>query len=236
MPNECKNIITIEGNGYKEFIEKNTNKSDKMLNLELGVPINSNLREPANRYWGSFILTNSYMEWEEDNKFVCYTAWRPIRNYVITVSKKYPKLTFSLDYEEFSMGIYGNLVVKAGNILLDNKCFHTYMSKVYNIKNIPDVLKLIENTYGLDIDALDNDNIWDDDWNLGNFLSNTNIDVEKEWKKYVKNNGKILEDYDENLPKMVCNNIYNNFQDDVYRMDPGQMLASILGHIPNNKF
>ena len=49
------------------------------------------------------------------------TAWSPPLNLFVEVSKKYPNLTFELNYEERGMWFAGSFKVKNGNIIFDRQ-------------------------------------------------------------------------------------------------------------------
>lgn len=140
MPNNCENILTVEGNGYKKFIKENTIQNKNIMSdppaiiFEMGVPTNfSNKRADAYKYWGSWITDNGYdCENWDGNKIKFYTAWVPPIQYVITVSKKYPNLKFILDFEEFSMNIWGTLFIKNGKEIKRIDKYNEYMKRVHN--------------------------------------------------------------------------------------------------------
>lgn len=140
MPNTCFNILTVGGDGYKRFIRNNTIQNKMVMEdppsilFEFGVPTNfSTERTVACEHWGSWITSGGRdcSDWE-GNKVKFQTAFSPPIQYVLSVSKKYPKFTFTLDFEEFSMGIWGTLVVKNGVELSRITRRDEYMKRVHN--------------------------------------------------------------------------------------------------------
>ena len=140
MPNNCANILTVEGREYKKFIKENTIQNKAIMEnppailFELGVSTNfSKKRADACEYWGSWITNNGWdcEEWE-DNHVQFLTAWVPPIKYVLNVSKKYPRLTFTLDFEEFSMNIWGTVFVKNGKEIHRIDKYNEYMKRIHN--------------------------------------------------------------------------------------------------------
>lgn len=184
MPNNCNNKLTVKGENdeIKKFILENT--INYMINFNVNVPINDNSREEAYKYWGSFITGGGQdcSEWKE-NKIEFYTAWAPPIQYFVTVSKKYPSLTFVLFYEEFCMDIYGVRAIKDGKLILIINDIFMYMSFAHKIKNPEDVIKRIEYNFSKDFEY-DYDEIYDYDYVLGVYISHSLINYENEWEHY----------------------------------------------------
>ena len=58
---------------------------------------------------------------ESDNELIYFfsTAWSPPLQFVLYVSKKYPKLTFEIEYFEGGMGFKGIAKLKNGKVIKD---------------------------------------------------------------------------------------------------------------------
>jgi hypothetical protein len=148
IPNQCWNRLTVYGENWKKFIKENTIQNKAIMSdppdiiFELGVSTNfSRKRVDACEHWGSWITNNGWdCEAWEDNSVEFLTAWVPPIKYVINVSKKYPDLTFTLDFEEFSMNIWGTVFVKNGKELRRIEKHNEYMKRVHGKKSNNDEL------------------------------------------------------------------------------------------------
>jgi len=72
--------------------------------------------------WGTkWNFCNAQLEDEYDGRlfYTFQTAWNPPTPVILSMSERFPALTFTLNYYEQSMGFMGTYKVKAGEILQD---------------------------------------------------------------------------------------------------------------------
>lgn len=144
MPNWCHNKLIIEGDEkqLKKFKE-NTKTKESKLSMEKIMPCPQKLtdtKSPAEeeiakankrKYgvadWYHWNIKNWGTKWDlanveiltEDKDCIEYefdTAWGPADKFLHTISNKYPKLRFILDYYEPGYMFEGTFIVENGQI------------------------------------------------------------------------------------------------------------------------
>jgi len=189
MPNQCWNRLTVEGEGWEKFYKENTN-ANGILDFDISVPVGG-LRATAYEKWTAEISGGGEdcNTWDESPVIEFYSRWCPPINYFRTVSKKYPALTFTLQFDEFCMDIHGTSVFKNGvqNDLNESICEH--LTKAHGIKRediLSEVREYFTSSFTCSSYSLGNlrDNIMEGDWYRGLYLNNSDIDIEQEWEKF----------------------------------------------------
>lgn len=151
MPNWCENVLTIEG--PKEQIKrfKNKAKSTKQIKPEgtetfEEYTLNEDFKlgsiipapEDIGDNWYQWNIENYGCKWdctgelnhEEETKLEYYfdSPWSPPIEWLVKTSAKFPKLCFTLNYDEPGMGFKGEARAKGSTI--ENNC-HDYGPEDY---------------------------------------------------------------------------------------------------------
>jgi len=145
MPNWVENTLKITGNEkeLKKFSKKlkpkrfmhsfiplpkelkNTESPPKKKNLNLILKYKTdNWYDWQRKNWGTKwdFEVEEIGECENERIYSFESAWSPPIEGITTISKKFPKLTFWLSYEESGMGFKGMARIQDGTI--DDKCFN----------------------------------------------------------------------------------------------------------------
>jgi len=136
MPNWCYNTLTITSDEKqlkqlkqkaKRKESKNLEKSDFSLNKLYPTPKDASWYDWNIKNWGTKWDITAYIFSPTKNKlnYSFDSAWLPPDNAIIHISKQYPKLNFTLKYEESGCAFAGILKVKNG-IVEKNEIWNTY--------------------------------------------------------------------------------------------------------------
>jgi hypothetical protein len=134
MPNWCSNNLTVKSlrndkKGIlelKSFYHENTgvvdgDRQDLSFNASVPIPKNADGEELYNgltEIWGTKWDANEvYFENKGEELFYTFeTAWSPPIEWLEKVSKMYPYLEFTLEFEESGVGLFGGVRSIDGNI------------------------------------------------------------------------------------------------------------------------
>ena len=133
MPNWCNNTLTIQGESkdverFAKKLHKIKNKDDKIEDLlKAFVPMPKEWN-PDDWYgwncdnWGTkWDILCHYDEIEKEHIILEFdSAWSPPIQWLEIVAKKYPKLKFSLKYDEPGMAFMG--CAKGTNGIIEDSC------------------------------------------------------------------------------------------------------------------
>ena len=123
MPNWCDNRLVVEDQtkDFQEFVKDG-------LSLEKISPTPKEMLDPVLEKaglpdWYAWRAKNWGTKWdlEAGEKFkgdILYfsTAWSPPIEAISTLSKRFPTMTFTLDYHESGMGFAGHTAFKSGGV------------------------------------------------------------------------------------------------------------------------
>lgn len=222
MPNECFNKLTVNGCGYEKFFTENTN-SDGILDFDISVPVGES-RNVAYRKWNAEISGGGKdcNVWDKSNVIEFFSRWCPPKQYFHTISLKYPKLEFILEYDEFCMNIYGTSVFKNGCVSEVSRSICEHIEKTHGVTRKDVLVKLYKILSLYDETTLDDEDEEeiDKDYLLEFFresydiytieyFGNSDIDVKKEWNDYKSNSEKNIEQLEKDRDK-IMNDIENN--------------------------
>ena len=108
MPNWCSNNLTVSGPNAKLFYEENGGDT---FSLKHAVPSNDHCKD-----WGTkwdVDLGDAYCD-DEECVYSFHTAWSPPISWVVRASQMYPRLEFSLEYEESGCDLRGSTTIQNG--------------------------------------------------------------------------------------------------------------------------
>ena len=152
MSYDCKNTLVVEGGEWQDFVNENTGRKGG-IDFNLGYPLKDKTKMQKYKIWGSILAMGGQGEWR-GNKLEFYTLNFPPTSYLIHMSQKYPGLTFTLGYEEWSKDICGILTIKNGTKKESTDIDH-YFEEIYGFKEINDVMRAIEDEYTLEFPLCD---------------------------------------------------------------------------------
>ena len=132
MPNWCSNILIVRPNDDEKRskveltafkLENRSPEEDLSLNSSVTMPPQY---EEGDK-WYDWRVSNWGTKWdvsdvqlEESKDMLTYsfeTAWAPPVEWVKTVSKIYPMLSFQLEFEEPGVGLFGGMNIEDGDII-----------------------------------------------------------------------------------------------------------------------
>lgn len=117
MPNYVYNQLTVIGTNkdIEMFYNENKQDDEHELSFNMSVP------EPKDCKWYEWRCDNWGCKWDasyinySDGYYTFNTPWSPPINWLKTVSIKYPKLTFNIQYEDEGFDFFGTSIIKKGN-------------------------------------------------------------------------------------------------------------------------
>ena len=127
MANDCENTLYIEGTEEEifSFIKENASQDETgekvFFTFTASIPVQ--LKEKDNFYdwavenWGTKWDAEVEEDWEYHDlmaQISFITAWCPPEEYIVTISKLYPNLTFTLQYVEHGLQFCGDIVANNG--------------------------------------------------------------------------------------------------------------------------
>ena len=146
MPNWCNNTLTVEGaekevQRFKQRAKSKASKGDADLSLACLYPIpegvyQGNLGpEESQRYgknnWRDWCITHWGTKWDADATltneipdFLVYefeSAWSPPVAWLKKVARDFPRLRFTLIYDEPRMGFAGTAIADQGKLIVDDR-------------------------------------------------------------------------------------------------------------------
>lgn len=145
MPNWCECLLNITSNNYddldKFYIENRNTNDDIELSFNKSVPLPQEEEED----WYNWHIANWGTKWDLSNdtyfhnmieekelEYQFNTAWGPPINWLATVSKMYPLLTFSLKYAESGCNFAGLLKIKDGEEISHDEYSYYYYQWIEN--------------------------------------------------------------------------------------------------------
>ena len=186
MSYDCKNTLVVEGDEWQDFVNENTGRKGG-IDFNLGYPLENKTKLQKYNIWGSILAMSGQGEWRE-NKLEFYTLNFPPTSYLVHMSQKYPGLTFTLGYEEWSKDICGILNIKNGKIK-QNADIDNYFEEIYGFKEINDVMRAIEDEYTLELTLCDIRllNLGDNETEITRYMRHLDsINWDEEWENYVE--------------------------------------------------
>ena len=146
MPNWCENTFTVEGaekdvQRFKRLSKPKANKGDADLSLASLYPIPEGVYqgdlgpEESQRYgknnWYDWCITHWGTKWDADATlerdlpdFLVYcfeSAWSPPVAWLKKVAQDFPRLRFTLIYDEPGMGFEGKAIADQGKLIVDDR-------------------------------------------------------------------------------------------------------------------
>ena len=144
MPNWCENRLTVEGakkvvQQFKQLAKPKGDKADSDLSLASLYPIPEGVyqgdlgTEESQRYgknnWREWGITHWGTKWDADATierdlpdFLVYrfeSAWSPPVAWLKKVARDFPRLRFTLIYDEPGMGFAGTAIADQGKLIVD---------------------------------------------------------------------------------------------------------------------
>lgn len=131
MPNWVENNLVLTGdNTYLVDFNKHNIDIEGNLDFNIKVPLPSDKEDDWYNWriqnWGTkWIASNTSIDFNIKNSddkqprsllYSFTTAWSPPTEWIYTVSKMYPEITFNLNYGEYNCDFSGDYVVENGNI------------------------------------------------------------------------------------------------------------------------
>ena len=128
MPNWCSNYLDVVGEANdlkafrKEAVDVHPTTGDETLSFEKlkPMPEGENWYEWRNKHWGVKWEPTDCDIHEENTKAIGFSfdsPWGPPLELLETVIEQYPKLSFSLEYEEWGMDFYGVFKAQGGKVV-----------------------------------------------------------------------------------------------------------------------
>jgi hypothetical protein len=117
MPNYVHNVLTVIGSkkDIDTFYNENKENDEHELSFNINVP------EPEKCNWYNWRCENWGCKWDasnisyDDGQYIFTTPWSPPISWLKTVSIKYSKLTFNIQYEDEGFDFFGTSIVKNGS-------------------------------------------------------------------------------------------------------------------------
>ncbi len=163
MANLCTNYLTLIGNKSQrdEFIEMITDKdsvySDKYLSYRSLIP---KIKEFSDKEVSNYLIENNsekkyigyYSSVIQKNSISFCTNWSPNKTELLYISNFFPKVKFTLKYEESGMGFEGVYIFKNGKVLSDIVLDEIYISPTVKVfetqhKTLESLVKDITSKY-----------------------------------------------------------------------------------------
>jgi Ferredoxin-like domain in Api92-like protein len=144
MPNWCENTFTVEGaekdvQRFKQLAKPKATQAGADLSLASLYPIPEGVYqgdlgpEETQRYgknnWRDWCITYWGTKWDADARltnelpdFLVYefeSAWSPPVAWLTKVARDFPRLRFTLIYDEAGMGFAGTAIVDQGKLIVD---------------------------------------------------------------------------------------------------------------------
>jgi hypothetical protein len=146
MPNWCENRLTVEGakkvvQQFKQLAKPKGDKADSDLSLASLYPMPEGVYqgdlgpEESQRYgknnWLDWCITHWGTKWDADATltmdlpdFLVYrfeSAWSPPVAWLKKVARDFPRLRFTLIYDEPGMGFEGKAIADQGKLIVDDR-------------------------------------------------------------------------------------------------------------------
>ena len=146
MPNWCENTLTVEGaekdvQRFKQQAKPKATKADVDLSLASLYPIPEGVYlgdlgpEETQKYgknnWRDWCITHWGTKWDADATltnelpdFLVYefeSAWSPPVAWLTKVARDFPRLRFTLIYDEPGMGFAGTAIADQGKLIVDDR-------------------------------------------------------------------------------------------------------------------
>ena len=146
MPNWCENRLTVEGakkvvQQFKQLAKPKGDKADSDLSLASLYPVPEGVYqgdlgpEESKRYgknnWRDWCITHWGTKWDADARltselvdFLVYefeSAWSPPVAWLKKVARDFPRLRFTLIYDEPGMGFEGKAIADQGKLIVDDR-------------------------------------------------------------------------------------------------------------------
>jgi Ferredoxin-like domain in Api92-like protein len=146
MPNWCENTLTVEGaekdvQRFKQLAKPKATQADVDLSLASLYPIPEGVYqgdlgpEETQRYgknnWRDWCITHWGTKWDADARltnelpdFLVYefeSAWSPPVAWLTKVARDFPRLRFTLIYDEPGMGFAGTSIADQGKLIVDDR-------------------------------------------------------------------------------------------------------------------
>ena len=144
MPNWCENRLTVEGakkvvQQFKQLAKPKATQAGADLSLASLYPIPAGVylgdlgTEETQRYgknnWRDWCITHWGIKWDADATltnetpdFLVYefeSAWSPPVAWLKKVARDFPRLRFTLIYDEPGMGFAGTAIADQGKLIVD---------------------------------------------------------------------------------------------------------------------
>ena len=146
MPNWCENKLTVEGaeedvQRFKQLAKTKATKAGADLSLASLYPLPEGVYqgdlgpEESQRYgknnWYDWCITHWGTKWDADATltneipdFLVYefeSAWSPPVAWLTKVARDFPRLRFTLIYDEPGMGFAGTAIADKGKLIIDTR-------------------------------------------------------------------------------------------------------------------
>ena len=132
MPNYCSNAIVVKSNGSKEAerelvefferIDSTKGKSQSGIFSEFVSGKYMDSSEWRSDNWGTgWDIGHKAITFVTENHMTFETSWSPPIQWVLTVSKEYPRLIFEIAFSEMGMSFAGVIEAQDGEVLSEDE-------------------------------------------------------------------------------------------------------------------